>query len=152
MIQRPSSLSAFFAEDELGFFFWQTERADKGELAPGRAPRIVRAEENMIRAKRRNALLLPTAAAPNRTKTRCRYIFPFRRAAPPPHARAEIPPMCAAMTGEPPKRGSIFEHLRSAVNGVGDSDVDSCVKDRYHAERAYLFVYQEHPLVVREEA
>lgn len=33
-----------------------------------------------------------------------------------------------------------------------DSDIDSCVKDRYHAERAYLFIYREHPLVVREEA
>lgn len=38
------------------------------------------------------------------------------------------------------------------MNGVGDSDIDSCVKDRYHAERAYLFIYREHPLVVREEA
>ena len=48
-------------------------------------------------------------------------------------------------------RKYLFEHLRSAVNGVGDSDVDPCVKDRYHAERAYLFIYREHPLVVREE-
>ena len=38
------------------------------------------------------------------------------------------------------------------MNGVGNSDVDSCVKDRYHAKRAYLFIYREHPLIVREEA
>ena len=49
-------------------------------------------------------------------------------------------------------RKYLFEHLRSAVNGVGDSDIDSGVKYRYHAERAYLFIYREHPLVVREEA
>ena len=38
------------------------------------------------------------------------------------------------------------------MNGVGDSDIDSGVKYRYHAERAYLFIYRKHPLVVREEA
>ena len=48
-------------------------------------------------------------------------------------------------------RKYLFEHLRGAVNGVGDSDINSGVKYRYHAERAYLFIYREHPLVVREE-
>ena len=46
----------------------------------------------------------------------------------------------------------LFEHLRCAVDWVGNADINSRVKDRYHAERAYLLIYREHPLVVREEA
>ena len=46
----------------------------------------------------------------------------------------------------------LFEHLRCAVDWVGNADINSRVKDRYHAERAYLLIYRKHPLVVREEA
>ena len=106
----------------------------------------------MICAERRNALLCPRRRYRtgrkrgvdiySRSAEQLRRLAPEQESA---HVRGYDGRAAEA-------REYLFEHLRSAVNGVGNSDVDSGVKYRYHAERAYLFIYREHSLIVREEA